>query len=160
MPGDYLIRQARREEASLLSALTLRSKAHWGYDQEFMEVSKKDLEFRPAEFLPDFHVYVLEVDGREAGFFSLKPGDNKSVEMEHLFVEPEFIGKGYRRKWWDYAVWLANRLGYVEITLASDPFAEQFYLKVGAVRIGEKESNSRAGRFLPVMRYAITKSNL
>ena len=31
------IREARPDEAELLSELAFRSKAHWGYDAEFLE---------------------------------------------------------------------------------------------------------------------------
>src|SRR5687768_14923343 len=37
VPGDVArIRRARPDEAEHLTALTLRSKAHWGYDADFM----------------------------------------------------------------------------------------------------------------------------
>ena len=37
MSEAHVIRQARVDEARLLSDLALRSKAHWGYPPEFIE---------------------------------------------------------------------------------------------------------------------------
>lgn len=51
-----LIRRAKREEASALTALTLRSKAHWGYDDSFMADAKTDPTFDSSAYDPDWHV--------------------------------------------------------------------------------------------------------
>lgn len=44
----------------------------------------------------------------------------------------------------------------VEFLIASDPYAEPFYLKMGAVRIGERESKIKKGFFMPLLEYRIT----
>lgn len=36
--GTLVIRRARADEAGTLSELAFRSKAHWGYDDDFMEL--------------------------------------------------------------------------------------------------------------------------
>jgi hypothetical protein len=43
------IRPARPGEAAALSALAMRSKAHWGYDQEFLEAVRPVLTFTEAD---------------------------------------------------------------------------------------------------------------
>ncbi|HXM97555.1 MAG TPA: GNAT family N-acetyltransferase [Candidatus Dormibacteraeota bacterium] len=149
------IRQAREDEANLLTALTLRSKAHWGYDGAFMADAVEDLTFRVAKFQPDFHVYVIEEQQKIIGFCSLVPIDVKTVELFDLFVEPEFIGKGYGKQLWDHAVTIARRHHFKLLVLTADPFAEVFYLRQGAARTGEKASNIRPDRMLPLMTYAL-----
>jgi|SRR5215471_4243763 len=52
------IRQADPSEARFLTALTIRSKAHWGYSESFMTAAIPELEFRSEKFLPEFLVYV------------------------------------------------------------------------------------------------------
>jgi hypothetical protein len=42
------IRLARAGEAQALGALCVRSKAHWGYDAEFMRLSNGSLQIDPA----------------------------------------------------------------------------------------------------------------
>jgi GNAT superfamily N-acetyltransferase len=149
------IRQAREDEANLLTSLTLRSKAHWGYDAAFMADAVEDLTFRAAKFQPDFHVYVIEEQKKIIGFCSLIPIDLKTVELFDLFVEPEFIGKGYGKQLWDHAVTIARRYHFRILVLTADPFAEAFYLRQGAVRAGEKASNIRPDRMLPLMTYPL-----
>jgi GNAT superfamily N-acetyltransferase len=149
------IRRADPGEASALTALTLRSKAHWGYDEAFMAAAYSDLEVSPAK-LPEFHVYVLDdAAGRPLGYYALRPVDAGEVELDSLFVEPDCIGQGHGRVLWDDAVSRARSLGFSTMIFTSDPNAERFYLARGAVRIGEQESNALRGRMLPLMRYAL-----
>lgn len=44
-----LIRLARVTEAEILSDLALRSKAHWGYDAEFIEACRDELTVDASE---------------------------------------------------------------------------------------------------------------
>jgi len=150
------IRRARPEEASKLTELTVRSKAHWGYDDSFMERSRADLEFQANKFLPDFHVYILEADGEPLGYCSLISVDSNTVELHDLFIEPRHIGKGYGKELWNYAVNLARTMGVSRLVLTADPNAEPFHARQGAVRIGEKTSPVASDRRLPVMEYILT----
>jgi GNAT superfamily N-acetyltransferase len=154
IPVAPKIRQARPDECNALTDLTMRSKAHWGYDAEFMADVREDLEIIAARFLPDFHVYVLENDIEMIGFYSLDPVDAETVELTHLFVEPKHIGSGFGKQLWQHSLLVAQSLGFRRLTLSSDPYAEPFYASQEAVRIGEKESTVRAGRMLPLMEYA------
>jgi GNAT superfamily N-acetyltransferase len=149
------IRQARLDECGVLTAVAMCSKAHWGYDAEFMAAVRFDLEIIPEKFMPGFHVYVLENDAGIIGFYSLRPGDADAVILEDLFIEPKHIGCGYGKLLWEHALAVARSLGFRKLTLISDPYAESFYAHLGAVRIGETESNALAGRMLPVMEYIL-----
>jgi N-acetylglutamate synthase-like GNAT family acetyltransferase len=149
------IRQARPDECSALTELTMRSKAHWGYDAAFMANVRKDLEVIAEKFLPDFHVYVLETDNEIIGFYSLRPEDAETVTLEDLFIEPKHIGRGYGGQLWDHSLRVAQKIGFSRLTLISDPYAEPFYARQGAVRIAEIESNALAGRMLPVMEFIL-----
>jgi GNAT superfamily N-acetyltransferase len=143
------------DECSELTELAMRSKAHWGYDSEFMANVRADLEVIPEKFLPGFHVYVLEMDKEMIGFYSLRPEDSETVVLEDLFIEPKHIGRGFGKYLWDHSLMIAQSLGFRRVTLISDPYAEPFYAKQGAVRIGEIESNALAGRMLPLMEYVL-----
>jgi GNAT superfamily N-acetyltransferase len=150
------IRQAWPEEADMLTELAMRSKAHWGYDSKFLPAVRDQLTFRPKRFAPDFHVYVLESDGKPLGFCSLIPIDSKTVELEDLFIEPECIGCGCGKQLWDFAIEIARKGGFTRLTLVSDPYAEPFYARQGATRTGEKSSPSQPGRKLPIMEIRIS----
>jgi N-acetylglutamate synthase-like GNAT family acetyltransferase len=153
------IRQARPEECGVLTEVAMRSKAHWGYDAEFMANVRADLEVIPEKFMPGFHVYVLENDAGIIGFYSLRLGDAEAVILEDLFIEPKHIGHGYGKQLWDHSLVVAQSLGYRKLTLISDPYAEGFYAYLGAIRIGETESNALAGRMLPLMEYTFKLPN-
>jgi N-acetylglutamate synthase-like GNAT family acetyltransferase len=149
------IRQARTEECGALTEIAMRSKAHWGYGAEFMTAVRADLEVRAEKFMPGFHVYVLETDCEMIGFYSLRPENSESVILEDLFIDAQHIGHGYGKQLWKHSLVVAQSLGYRKLTLVSDPFAENFYAHMGAVRIGEAESNALAGRMLPLMEYVL-----
>jgi GNAT superfamily N-acetyltransferase len=148
---NSMIRRAKPEEARMLTEITLRSKAYWGYDQSFLDSARPDLEFHPGKFSPDFHVYVLQLEGKPVGYCSLIPMGKDVVELHDLFVEPGHIGKGHGMELWEYAVRLARSLGFRKLVLTVDPKAEAFYARQGAVRTGEKESPVGQGRVLPLM---------
>ena len=75
------IRSADPSEAPFLTQLTIRSKAHWGYSEHFMTVATPELEFRVEKFVPDFLVYLLEVDQTRVGFCSLLRVDDNTIEL-------------------------------------------------------------------------------
>ncbi len=149
-----VIRPARVEEAATLSALALRSKAHWGYDSEFLEACRDVLTVRP-EAIAGGSVHVLERRGKLLGFYSLAPW-RADVELLHFFVDPPAMGDGVGRRLWSNAVQRARRLGFLRLLVQSDPNAEGFYLKLGAERIGEVPSQAVAGRLLPLLLFRLS----
>lgn len=143
------IRKAEAHEASYLSDLSFRSKAYWGYSDEFMEACRDDLTVSP-EYIASSLVYVLEDRETIKGFLGLeREGD--SCLLKDLFIEPEAIGKGYGRALWRYMLVVAKDLGVHKITIHSEPHAENFYLLMGAKRVGEIESTVFQGRTLPLL---------
>ena len=61
MPAGGRIRRARGREAAALSALAMRSKAHWGYDAAFMAACRAELTLTP-EGIAARPVFVCEAD--------------------------------------------------------------------------------------------------
>ncbi len=153
-PVSGSTRQARVEEAAALSALAMRSKAHWGYDAEFLEACRAELTLTSA-FVEANPVVLLENGSHIAGFYSLVPW-NADIELGHFFVDPPAMGRGVGRTLWHDAVERAAELGHTRLLVQSDPNAEDFYLKLGAERIGEVPSRVRAGRRLPLLVYPLT----
>jgi hypothetical protein len=50
----------------------------------------------------------------------------------------------------------AKEIGWTRFTIASDPYAVGFYLKMGARRIGERESKIKKGFSLPLLEFSLT----
>lgn len=153
--SDTSIRRALPQEAEALTALTLRSKAWWGYDSAFMTRAEPELRFNPSKFEPEFLVFVSERDGCLAGFCSLIPLNQDQIELYDLFVDPPYIGTGVGRKLWHYAVDTARSRHCRAILLTADPNAEAFYRRHGAVTISSIPSPVEPGRTLPRMEYLL-----
>ncbi|WP_395296113.1 GNAT family N-acetyltransferase [Kitasatospora hibisci] len=143
------IRPARPEEAALLSAIALRSKAYWGYDEAFMAACREELTLDPAA-VERRRTAVAEAGGRVLGFVTLV-GAPPQGELGMLFVEPDSIGRGVGRRLVGHVRERAGVLGFRRLTIDADPNAEPFYLAMGATRIGTTPSESIPGRELPLL---------
>jgi GNAT superfamily N-acetyltransferase len=147
-----VIYPALPEWASVLTDLAMRSKASWGYDNDFMarasselRITEEDIRARP--------VYVWLEEDRPLAFYALLP-DPPEVELDLFFVEPEAQRRGIGRQLFKHAVAEAARNGWTVMVIQSDPYAEPFYLSCGAIRAGESRSPS-TGRMLPLLRYPL-----
>ncbi|WP_096187904.1 GNAT family N-acetyltransferase [Evansella halocellulosilytica] len=144
------IRNAKQSEAHALSELALKSKRYWGYDEQFMSVSKDDLTVTP-EFIQQSKVYVLEGPTKNIlGFYSFTI-ENDELELSFFFIDPNQIGKGSGKLMWEDAMKKAEETGYHCMKIISDPYARNFYEKMGATFIREVPSTFIKGRFLPLL---------
>lgn len=148
------LRPARPDEAAFLSELAVRSKAHWGYDDDFLAGSRIQLTVHPDEVVAR-RVTVAELDGEVVGFYSLEGGP-PVAELGLMFVEPGHIRSGIGRRLWTHATTTAAALGIESFEVDADPFAEEFYLAVGAIWVGETPSSIVPGRMLPRLTFAVT----
>jgi N-acetylglutamate synthase-like GNAT family acetyltransferase len=146
----FSIREARPDEAALLSELAMRSKAHWGYDPAFLEACRADLTLTPKE-IAESASFVCERDAEIVGFSRVVLMDERTAELDALFVDPAAIGTGAGKVLWERSVAAARELGAQDLMLQSDPHAEGFYRSRGARRIGEIASAVLPGRTLPLM---------
>lgn len=151
------IRLAREGEAAALTELATRSKAHWGYDAEFMARARPDLEINPA-WISDNRVLVAEDAGGLAGVAGLERTGPASFDVTVFFVDPDCIGTGIGRSL--FTALAGHARGRCapgdpdpHLTILSDPNAEPFYRRLGARRIGEQIAVT--GRTLPLLSYAL-----
>jgi GNAT superfamily N-acetyltransferase len=145
------LRAGRPDEAAVLSALALRSKAHWGYDEAFLDACRDELTLSAGDVVAA-RVTLAESDGVLAGFVALA-GEPPEGDLSHLFVDPPLIGTGVGRRLFAAAVATARSDGFTSFTVDADPGAEDFYLRMGALRVGSSPSGSIPGRFLPRLRF-------
>ena len=154
--NQFLVRLAQPREATALTALCARSKAHWGYDADFMRLSATALTIPPT-MIEAGHVLVAE--DRHASLVGVvavqKMDCGDKFDLAQLFVDPSAIRTGIGRALFEAAVTLVARNGGSRLSILSDPFAEAFYIRLGAVRIGEAPSEAIPGRRLPLLEYAI-----
>ena len=145
------LRSAVAAEADQLTSLAMRSKAYWGYTAEFMDSCREELIVTDQKILAaDFDFHVICVDGHLAGYYALEIQPAGNFELEALFVEPKYIGRGLGRRLLEHAVDNATCRGGESLVIQGDPNASDFYAAVGAKQIGNRESESIPGRMLPL----------
>lgn len=149
-PSPTLVRDARPDEAAALTELAMRSKAWWGYAPAFMERCRATLTVTEVQ-IRSRHVRVLDAGAAPAGFHALRPLEEGRVELDLLFVDPPFIGRGVGARLLADAVEIARGLEFASMMIESDPFAEPFYRRHGARRVGWVDSSAEAGRRLPLL---------
>jgi GNAT superfamily N-acetyltransferase len=140
------IRRSRADEAGLLSDLAFRSKAHWGYPTDWLELWRPELTVDPRE-IEAAPTFVAVDESSILGFYLLKPTSRADAcELDFLFVEPTAIGRGVGQALFEHACNTARGLGYRSMVWGSDPNADGFYLRMGARKIGERLSSTIPGR--------------
>ena len=145
--SETAIRAAQPHEAAALTALALRSKGHWPYDEELMAVFRRTIVLS-ARDIAEHEALVHETDGIVDGV-ALLVVEGADAELDHLWVDPAAMGRGIGRRLFDTIAHRARRLGAARIVLNSDPYAEPFYRHLGAVRIGDHPVEEIPGRSIP-----------
>src|SRR5690348_2414693 len=103
------LRQPEAHELPQLSALCLRSKAVWGYDQTFLDACRAELTIRAEELLSTA-LCVAEHEGILIGVAQMVVhGDD--ADLNKMFVEPSAIGLGVGKALFDWVVATAKGLG-------------------------------------------------
>lgn len=141
------LRPARREDLDRLTALCLRSKAYWGYDEAFMAACVPELTLTTRDLARD-PIIMLEDRNGLAGMAQVSR-EQDVFYLEKLFVDTDRIGRGYGKQLYLWALETARSMGAQDLVIEADPDAAAFYEKMGAIPKGEAPSGSVAGRVLP-----------
>lgn len=147
------IRRARPDEAAALTALALRAKAHWPYGEDLMAVFRRTIAITAADIAG--HLVMVHETGGAVDGVGVLIDDGAEAELDHLWVDPPAIGRGVGRRLFEALAAAARERGAARIVLNSDPYAEAFYLRLGAVRIGDHPVAEIPGRVLPRMAFTL-----
>jgi GNAT superfamily N-acetyltransferase len=142
-----IIRLPAVEELPALSALCFRSKAVWGYDDNFMEACRRELSIQPCD-LRSTSIAVAEESGIVVGVAQIKVIGSEA-DLLKLFVEPTALRGGVGRALFAWATDLAISQGAHRLVIEADPDAAPFYRRMGAKDVGLAPSASILGRMLP-----------
>lgn len=148
MRPERSIRRARPADVARLTAIAHAAKRHWGYPEAEIALWRRDLTVTPDLLSED--VYLCAEDGGMVVAFCAVSLDGETAELEHLWVDPPAMGRGHGAALFRRALAVAREHGAPSLRIASDPHAEAFYLRMGAVRVGEL-SSPPPGRVLPVL---------
>lgn len=147
------IARSKPSDAAALTEIAKAAKACWVYPKEWMEKWESELTVSPENIEEDF-VFHLEQDGSIVGFYSLSENE-QAFEIEHMWVAPEYMGKGLGKMLFEHAKQTAIEKGAKKLRAESDPNAKGFYEKMGMHRTGEKESSIIPNRMLPILELAL-----
>lgn len=151
---NVTIRAAKPPEAAQLSQIAFRSKAHWGYPRELLDLWEDDLTVQPDECDGE-SIWVLESGEAIVGFGDLHVDGTKSL-LDDLWIYPDHIGKGCGKQLFLLLRNLARQRGANRLMIVADPFAVGFYEHMGARVVGEILSATVPGRSLPKMMLDLT----
>ena len=135
-----MIRHARIHEAEILTKISFNSKAYWGYPKEFYNIWSNELTIS-SDYIQNNDVFVFENNGVIIGYYSIVELKNdievsgvrigKGFWLEHMFIEPQNIGKGIGTKMFEHLRERCVSRGIHELGILADPNSRGFYEKLG-----------------------------
>lgn len=143
--------------AQMLSRISKASKAHWGYPAEWLALWQEDLEVTPA-YLAQHHTFVLREVQQEAfiGFCIISEAMPR-LWIEHLWVLPQFIGKGLGSALLETALSSCIQPEHQSVKVIADPNAAAFYEAKGFITVDYHPSQP-GDRKLPIMERVLHSS--
>lgn len=144
-----IIEKAINTDHQILTELTKKSKAYWGYSEEQIEKWSEFLTVTPL-YIDTNGVYKLTFEHKLAGYYSFLYEDEKTVKLDNLFLLPEYIGKGFGKILMRHFLLEIEKTIVNKIILNSEPNAELFYAKLGFVKTGQIKTSIK-DRYMPIM---------
>jgi GNAT superfamily N-acetyltransferase len=156
------LRPAQPGDCRALTDVAHAAKRVWGYPERWIQLWSPLLTITP-DLLDRGSVIVAEVLGRDASRevvgFAAVILDGARASLDHLWVHPHAMRRGIGSALFDAAADTARRAGARFLLVESDPHAEEFYTRMGAIRIGEVYSTiDGERRVLPLMRTELDPS--
>ncbi len=150
MNRELTIQRAQTEHAEALTKIALAAKRHWGYPERWMEIWTPSLTMTPA-YIAHHETWMASLDEEPVAFYSLKQ-DAEAWWLDNLWIRPDAMGLGIGALLLSHAKRRARRVGASVLRVESDPNAVGFYVKMGARRMGERQSEVDGQlRVLPVL---------
>lgn len=147
---EVIIRKAFPEESETITEISFASKRFWNYPEEYFEIWKDELTITP-EYIHKNIVTVAEFEGEVLGYYSIVKNEKdfwagkafvmEGYWLEHIFIRPEFIGKGIGSQLISHAQRTCKDFGVEKVYIFSDPNSKGFYHKIGANYLKESPSS-------------------
>ena len=153
MPTDAVarIRRAVAADAERLTALTQASGAYAGPFRAILD----GYVITPAQIERDEVHVAVDPDGDVLGYYSLVIDPVDGAELDLLFVDDTAQGRGLGALLFAHMRQRADACGVSRVRIVSHPPSESFYLRMGAVRIGEQPPRGRVTWARPLLELAV-----
>ena len=138
------LRPAAPDDYERVRELTLESKAHWGYDRDFVRRWAEGLSFEN-----DRERWVAELDGVVVAWAALVPPLDGVAVLDDLWVDPAWLGCGLGGRLFRLAADRARELGAERLEWGAEPNAVGFYEKLGGRKL--RDHFTEWGRVAPWM---------
>ena len=135
-----MIREAKIQDAEKITKIGFSSKGYWNYPKEFYETWSRELNISSG-YIQNNDVFVFENNGKIIGYYSIiELKDDieisgikisKGFWLEHMFIEPQRIGKGIGTKLFEHLRERCASRGVYELGILADPNSRGFYEKMG-----------------------------
>jgi GNAT superfamily N-acetyltransferase len=120
------VREARATDEERLRELTFESKAHWGYDRDFVRRWADGFTFESGQ-----ERWVAEVDGVIVAWVGLVPPPDGVAVLDDLWVDPGWMRHGLGSRLFHLAAARARELGAARLEWGAERNALGFYEKMG-----------------------------
>jgi len=141
------------DDNEILTDITKKSKAYWGYSNEQME-NWSELLTITKSYIESNIVYKLLIDNAIVGYYSYINLEDDVIKLDNLFVLPEYIGSGLGKLLMNDFMDRLKMTKTKKVVLDSEPNAEKFYEKFGFIKVGQIETAIK-DRYLPIMAYKL-----
>jgi GNAT superfamily N-acetyltransferase len=141
---DPLLRAAAPGDYGRVRELTFESKAHWGYDRDFVRRWVDGLAFESH-----CERWVADLDGTIMAWAALTPPADGVAVLDHLWVDPAWIGRGLGSRLFRLAADRARELRAQRLEWGAEPNAVGFYEKLGGRKL--RDHVTEWGRIAPWM---------
>lgn len=151
-PEDMIFVPATLEDAEDLSGVAIRSKRHWGYSKEAMELWNQSLTIT-EDFLKSHTVIKATLEEEIVGFFALE--EIKPVtRIAQYWIDTPYMKKGYGSAMFKYAQQFLRENEVEKVTLLLDPHGLGFFERRGA-KVLDKVEHKVKNKFLYIVELPI-----
>lgn len=148
------IRTAHPCESEELTCLAVAAKALWGYSERQLGLWSRDLRISP-ESIEKEPTFVAEECGRLIGVAQLNT-EALPWALECLWVHPSAARRGVGAALVRRSLAYTRDHGQSGLRVDADPNAEEFYVKLGARRVGQVAApvDGQPGRVRPQLMWS------
>jgi N-acetylglutamate synthase-like GNAT family acetyltransferase len=148
------IELAKISDINSINQVIESAKRYWGYSDELMDVWLPELLLKPEDF-DKRTIWVIKKEKQIIAISSLVFLSNGICELEDFWISPAHMGGGIGRKMFQFIINHLEEIKAVKLVIISDPNAEAFYNKMGAIKV-DLFASKPAGRMLPIMELLVS----